>query len=117
MRERYVGARDDRPAENGQPDGGGNELVLQPCLIECFVIDDLVEVEGVEIGALVVVVHDGAGAPFGFAPGVFILQTDEEEHVAQSALFDDLCDEFDRAVAVAPGSPYELAGGSLGRCE
>ncbi len=56
-------------------------MVLKPGILKVFMIGDLVNVQGVKIRTFVVIVHDGAGAPRGFVPGIFILQADKQKDI------------------------------------
>ena len=67
MRDRYTGAVHNGTTQNGQPDRGRNELVLQPGILEFFIILYLVDVEPVEIFALVIIFHNGTSTPLGTA--------------------------------------------------
>jgi hypothetical protein len=51
---------------------------LKPGIRIFLIILDLIEMDGVEIFALIVIAHDCACAPFGAACAVFILQADEK---------------------------------------
>jgi len=49
-------------------------LILEPGILIITITIDLTEFELIKIGALIVVTKDGASAPIGMTPAIFILQ-------------------------------------------
>jgi len=115
MCERYFILRYDRTPEHSARDCGGNQLILEPGIFIEPVASNLVQLEIVKIGALIVIAQDRAAAPTGIATAIFILQTIPQRDKSQPAHRRDLNRKPDRTRAFTGAAPYKLSRTLLDR--
>src|SRR6201988_762975 len=87
-------------------DGRCHQLVLEPGIFVEPIMINLVQLEIVKVGALIVITEDGATSPTGVAPAVFILQAIPQCHESQSAYGHHLSSKPDRTCAFTGAAPY-----------
>lgn len=115
MCERYFILRYDRTPKHSARDCGGNQLILEPGIFIEPVTSNLVQLEIVKIGALIVIAEDRAAAPTGIATAVFVLQAIPQCDKSQSPHRHDLNRKPDRTRAFTSAAPHQLTGALLDR--